>query len=273
MWVVLNSTEKYIALIFLTFSILVVVLKGVYQILAKERFAWRKLFNKVKPITEKERHFITAFLLPYQQFTHAERKQFLKRFAWFRSRKSFVFYGAIEEPEQIKAYVTASAILLTMGLRNYKYENSIRRIIIYPSAYYSKIAKRYHLGEYNPRFKTLVFAADELAHGFRIPNDNKNLGLHEAAHALMFEFDKMRGWEARKFRLGIRKFKGLFENPNFKKVLEGSTYFRPYSKTSFIEFFAVAVENFVESPSEFKTHYPGLFYLMTRIFNLGTSTK
>ncbi|GMN10897.1 hypothetical protein MTsPCn9_27910 [Croceitalea sp. MTPC9] len=183
----LTELEKQIAAIVLVVGLAFVFIKALYERFAHERFTLFNLFHPVKSINAKERHFISSFLVPYQTFTTAEKKRFLKRFAWFKSKKPFVFYGEVANKEEIKAYVSASAILMTLGLKNFRFENSISRIIIYPSQYYSNIGKRHHIGEYNPRMKILVFSAEDLRKGFKIPNDNKNLGLHEVAHALLFE--------------------------------------------------------------------------------------
>ena len=158
----------YLAYLVLFTFFALVFLKLIYEHLVQERFTFFNLFHPVKTINAKERYFIASFLVPFQTFTPADKKRFLKRFAWFKSKKRFVFYGDIANKEEIKAYVSASAILVTLGMMNFRFENSISTIIIYPSQYYSNIRKQHHIGEYNPRMKILVFSAEDLKHGFKI---------------------------------------------------------------------------------------------------------
>jgi Mlc titration factor MtfA (ptsG expression regulator) len=269
----INNLEAYVGVlvsvvfISLFVGLILVFLKIVYEYFTQERFTFFNLFHPVQSISAEERHFIASFLVPFQTFNSEQKRRFLKRFAWFNSKKQFVFYGDIQNREEIKAYVSASAILLTLGMRNFRFENSISRIIIYPSNYYSNINKRHHIGEYNPRLKTLVFSAEDLKHGFKIPNDNRNLGLHEVAHALLFEKRKKFTWEARKFKVGLTKLRGIFSSTDFHNRVDNSNALRDYAKTNFMEFFSVLVESFFENPIRLKRDFPELYFYLKRILN------
>ncbi|RPG33463.1 zinc-dependent peptidase [Flagellimonas sp.] len=263
-----SESDKEIAAIILVVGLFIVFSKAIYENALNERLTLYNLFHPVKKITARERLFILNFLKPFYDLTPLQRKEFLVRFAWFKSKKHFVFYGNIENKKEIKAYVAASAVLLTLGLRNYRFEKSIKRVIVYPSKYYSKISKNHHVGEYNPRLRTLVFSAESLKDGFEIPNDNINLGIHEVAHALMIETFKKNNFEAKRFQFGLAKVKELFDDESFSFRLSESSYFRDYGKTNFVEFFAVATENFVETPSQFKRDFPNLYEIVKRMLNL-----
>ncbi|MEO9511932.1 MAG: zinc-dependent peptidase [Flavobacteriaceae bacterium] len=264
----LSETERQIAALVLAVGLLYVFARVGYVYFFGERFTWYNIFHPVKRITAKERQFINEFLMPFREFNTEQKRTFLKRFAWFKSKKAFVFYGDITNAEEIKAYVSASAILLTMGMRDFRFERSISRIIVYPNTYYSRIGKNHHIGEFNPNLKILVFSAEDLEKGFQIPNDNRNLGIHEVAHSLMFETRNKSTWEARRFKVGLAQIKKMYNRPDFLKNLEKSTYFRSYAKTNFYEFFAVIMENFIESPTEFSRKFPDLYNLLRRMLNL-----
>lgn len=263
----LTPTQKEIAALVLAVGLLYVFARVGYQQFFGERFTLHNVFHPVKRITAKERQFISAFLIPFQQFNTEQKKVFLKRFSWFKSKKKFVFYNGITNEEQIKAYVSASAALLTLGMRDFRFEKAISRVIIYPNSYYSRIRKNHHIGEYNPNLKILVFSAEDLEKGFKIPNDNHNLGIHEVAHALMFETRNKSSWEARRFKVGIARIKKTYNRDVFQQKLAKSTYFRAYGKTNFYEFFAVIMENFIESPGEFSKKFPDLYDTLRRMLN------
>ncbi|WP_375325278.1 zinc-dependent peptidase [Flagellimonas sp. GZD32] len=267
----ISESEKEILAIILVVGLFFAFAKGIYENVLKEKLTLYNLFHPVKRITARERLFILNFLKPFHDLTPAQRKEFLRRFAWFKSKKHFVFYGNIQNKEDIKAYVSASAILLTLGLNDYRFEKSIRRVIIYPSKYYSRISRNHHVGEYNPRLRTLVFSAESLKDGFSIPNDNINLGIHEVAHALMIDTRKKQSFEAKRFKMGLLKMQEMYHSEEFINRLAATSYFRDYGKTNFVEFFAVVAESFIETPETFKRNFPKLFEMVRTMFNFDLS--
>ena len=269
----LSETEKQIAALVLAIGLIYVFVRVGYEYLLGERFTLYHVFHPVKRINSQERRFIKDFLVPYHQFNPEEKKDFLKRFAWFKSKKPFVFYGGIVNQEQIKAYVSASAALMTMGFKDYRFEHSVSRVIIYPDKYYSRIGRNHHIGEFNPNLKILVFSATDLERGFKIPNDNRNLGIHEIAHALMYETRRKTTWEARRFKVGLGQIKRIYEQKEFQEKLVQSNYFRAYGKTNFYEFFAVVMENFVETPKYMSKNYPDIFNTLSRMLNFNPSDQ
>ncbi len=264
----LSEADKDIAALILVEGLFFVLLKVVYERLMHEKFTLFNLLHPVAKITAVERHFISVFLEPYNRFTPEQKRLFLKRFAWFKSKKQFVFYGDIPNKKEIKAYVTASAVLLTMGMKRYQYHRSVNRIIVYPSKYYSRIHRRHHLGEYNPGLKILVFAADTLKEGFRIPNDRINLGIHEFSHALCYEMKQDGNWRTKRFRFGLKKLKDFLADDAQVKRLSGEAFFRNYGYANVYEFFAILTECFVESPNEFQTKYPNLYKTVQIMYNM-----
>lgn len=224
-------------------------------------------FVKLKPLSEEEKDFISENFPIYKELSSELKEKCNERIIWFRSKKHFVFYGDINRREELKLLLSATAIIMTLGLRQYRMMRSLIRIIIYPSPYYSRINRRHHLGEYNPNFKTIILSADNIWHGFKNLTDNRNLAMHEFAHALSFELMKTSAWQGRKFRVGLRRIKKLFEQEDFLVKLAASQYFREYGLTNLQEFFSVAVENYFETPAIFKNDFPVLFEELRTMLN------
>ncbi len=225
-------------------------------------------FVSIQPLTASEQAFISENFPVYQEFTSKQRSKCNERIVWFRSKKNFVFYGDISQKKELKLLLSATTVIMTLGLRQYRMMRSLRRIIIYPTQYYSRINKRYHLGEYNPNFKAIILSADKIWEGFSNRTDNRNLAMHEFAHALSFEMDKNRSWQGRKFRLGLRRISKLFSQEEFIVKLAASAYFRAYGLTNLQEFFSVAVENYFETPKIFKNDFPYLFSEIKLMLNM-----
>lgn len=239
----------------------------VYRTAIEIGFSQFNPFIKLKPLTKKEQDFLARNFIMYGRLPEAYRKKCNERIVWFRSKKSFLFYGAVAKTEELRLILSATAAFMLLGLKHYKMHRSLYRVIVYPSQYYSKVNRRYHLGEYNPKFRTLVLSADTIWEGFEIPDDNKNLAVHEFAHALSFEMLRKGSWEARRFRVGLRKIRGLFEKQSFRQKLVATQYFREYGMTNLQEFFSVAVENYFETPSIFHQDFPELFDVIQRMLN------
>jgi Mlc titration factor MtfA (ptsG expression regulator) len=51
-----------------------------------------------------------------------------------------------------------------------------------------------------------------------------------------------------------------------KSIKEGHSDINVYGTTNKAEFFAVAAEYFFEQPDRFRQHHPGLYTMMTKIF-------
>lgn len=225
-------------------------------------------FVKLKPLSIEEENFIADNFPIYKEFSTEQRTKCNERIIWFRSKKHFVFYGDIDRKEELKLLLSATTIIMTIGLRQYRMMRSLIRIIVYPTQYYSEINHQHHLGEYNPSFKTIILSADKIWEGFEELMDNRNLAMHEFAHALSFEMDKNNSWQGRKFRVGLRRIKKLFSQEDFLVKLAASEYFREYGLTNLQEFFSVAVENYFETPSVFKNDFPELFEELQKMLNM-----
>lgn len=224
-------------------------------------------FLRPSPLTSKEKHLLKSKIAAISFLKEDEKEKLFKRTAWFRSKKTFSFRGPVANKPEVELLVSATGVLVTLGMRHFKYIRSIHRIIIYPSDYYSVINKRHHLGEYNVGLKTLVFAEDSLRSGFEDSTDNINLAVHEFAHALYFETTGKNTWEAMRFQWGFKKLEKIHSDSKEMNRVEESGYFRDYGETNVFEFFSVLSENYMETPFEFKNEFSDLHDLVQKMLN------
>ncbi len=223
-------------------------------------------FVKLKRLTPQEKELIIKNFPAYNNFSSLQKQKFELRLIRFRSRKQFMFHGLVPQQEQMVLLICATAIMLTMGVKDYMI-SSIDRIIIYPTHYFSRINRQSHIGEYNPRLKTLVLSAEHFKAGFDSLDDNLNLGLHEFAHALSFNALAKRNREAQIFMLGLKKIQQLHLDVHFLEQLNNTAYFREYGMENIHEFFAVAVESYVETPADFQKVFPELYGIIGQMLN------
>lgn len=203
----------------------------------------------------------------YNRLNSKYKSHFRHRMATFLKRKNIEGKEGFEITEEVSLMVSATAIMLTFGFRNYIIEY-IKNIFVYPTQYYSKINNKYHKGEYNARFETLVLSWDNFIEGFRIENDKLNLGIHEFAHAIHYNSIKQEDINSILF---VDTFNELREelatNEKLKNKLVDSNFIRSYAWTNDSELLAVIVETFIETPKEFNRLFPEVYGSLKQMLN------
>lgn len=219
----------------------------------------RKLSLSQKEILEQEFVF-------YQKLSDKRKKYFEYRVASFIYKYHFNGMADIIITDQIKVLVASTAVMLTFGMRRYLID-AFETIEIYPKVYFSTITQEFHKGEFNPQLKTLGFSWEDFLQGFQLETDNVNLGLHEFAHAVHFHGLKSRDQSSIVFSDGYVNIQHYLVRPNVLKLLVASNYFRIYAYTNQIEFLAVVLEHFFETPQAFKKEFPELFEKVRLMIN------
>jgi MtfA peptidase len=223
------------------------------------------LRSKVLPVPQIYRDILQKYFPFYRQLDDLNKNKFVQKVCNFIYGKRFIPRNIDQITVEARVLIAATAVQLTFGLADV-YLQHFNKILVYPNDYYSSITKKYHKGEVNPRFGIIVISWQSFVEGFVSPNDAVNLGLHEMAHALRLE-NLIRS-EDYKFFDGelIAKFDEhagvLCRSTNWS-----DTFFRPYACANEHEFFAVAVENFFERPSEFKNALPDLYAILSKLLN------
>lgn len=194
----------------------------------------------------------------YQKLSPRLKRYFEHRTATFMG--NYPFYGKenLVVTNQMRVLISATAVMLTFGMRKYWFD-VIDKIIIYPNIYYSSFTKEYHKGEFNPRMKAIVFSWKHFLEGYEISNDNLNLGLHEFGHVLHYQGLTNTDTSATIFSVTYDEIMQQIKHPkNYKRLIE-SNYFRIYAYTNEFEFIAVILEHFFETPEQFQAEFPQLF--------------
>ncbi|BAO76172.1 hypothetical protein WPG_1942 [Winogradskyella sp. PG-2] len=241
-------------------------------------------FEQQYALKYKKPFFLNAIILPnklpdrqlnllktkfpfYDRLNQKEQSVFLHRVGGFINSKAFVGREGVEVTDEMKTLISSTAVMLTFGFRNYLID-IIETIIIYPKAYYSQINETYHKGEINPHLKTIVFSWEDFKHGYKIGDDNLNLGIHEFGHAIHLNAFRNDDVSSLIFNQGFEDLTTYLQNHEaVRKDLIASKYFRTYAYTNHFEFFAVLLENFIETPLEFKSQFPDLYNYIKLMLN------
>ena len=157
-----------------------------------ERFYY-KIFNKSlfihfypfkKKLSDKDRQFISTHFKFYRTLSAKRKTYFEHRLVQFVKTKEFIGRDGFIVTPDVELLLGATAVMLTFGMK-YFYIKILERIIIYPGEFYSTVSDDYHKGEFNPKLNAIVFSWKDFLQGFKIENDNLNLGIHEFTHAIL----------------------------------------------------------------------------------------
>lgn len=210
----------------------------------------------------------------FKNLDKKHQKKFVYRTKKFLEDKEWrPFYDfKIEKRHQI--LISATAVQLTFGLNNYKLSN-LRRILVAPSQFYSRIFDR------DVKGLTMTFAVylswADFEDGIKNETDSLNLGLHEFAHSfdLLHQLNKINSHEeefiSNEELLWIKTSNIVFER--MKNDEEYVGFLREYGLTNKNEFFSVLVETFFERPDLIKEREPILFFALAKLLNQNPLNK
>ena len=203
----------------------------------------------------------------YNKLSSKNQRIFNHRISVFMDDKNFIARDGLTINEEIKVLISATAVMLTFGFKNYKLP-IIKTILVYPESFYSKQNKQFHKGEMNPKLGVIALSWKDFKHGFDVDNDNLNLGIHEFGHAIHFNSYKNNDVSALIFRDGFKDLKSyLKSNEAKRRELIQTKYFREYAYSNEFEFVAVLIECFFETPIEFKTSFPRIYNYVKLMLN------
>lgn len=244
-------------------------------LLVTSEYVYGKIFHKPffvhfyvfpKKLNEDQQLIINDNFQFYRNLSSKRKKYFQHRVVHFI--ETYDFYGRekLEITEEMKILIASTSTMLTFGMRNPRYK-VFDKIILYPDIYFSEQNETYHKGEFNPKLKALVFSWKHFKNGLEVSNDNLNLGLHEFSHTLHFQSIKAKTISANIYVKNFQKLKMQLVDDELKEKIIYSQYFRRYAFTNEVEFIAVILENFFETPEVFKSEFPELYIHVKRMIN------
>ena len=214
--------------------------------------------------------FVIGSLFSYFNDLPADQKlRFVKRVYQFRQQKKFHYIG-LENNEDTAILVSASAIQVTFGLKNYTL-SYFKDIYILADAYHMDNDEELYIGHVAP--DGIYLSWRHFLHGYSQKNDNINVAVHEMAHALLYNnFFAQYGIDSH-FRLNYEKFSNSTGPILADVITKRRSYLRSYAFSNLHEFWAVSAEAFFENPRGLKENMPDLYEAMCRVLNQDPMTK
>jgi MtfA peptidase len=234
-------------------------LQNVYEVTGR---AAAPIRSAVLPFPSPYKEILEKYFPYYNQLSNRQQHIFEQKLLYFILSKKFIPRQFERVTDEMKVMIGACAVQLTFGLPRI-YLQHFDKILIYPDDYYSSITKRFHKGEVNPAFGVIVLSWKSFVDGYIYPTDSVNLGLHEMAHALRLE-NIIHNDEYEFFDDDlVAQFDAFAEQ--LCTLPSEDTFLRAYACANPHEFFAVAVENFFERPSDFQSALPELYSILAKL--------
>ena len=234
---------------------------------------FKHLYFRKHKLTEDQIYILETEFKFYQELNTKKKRFFQHRIAKFLKFHKFKGRSGVYIDDQKKILISATAIMLTFGYRDYML-NSLDKFLIYPGVFHSILNKAKHKGEFNPGYKAIILSWEDFLQGYRIDNDNFNLGIHEIVHAMHFDFIRPNNnsISALIFMKQYDKLKRFLNtNPSYRDNLIASKYLRRYAFTNNFEFIAVLIESFIETPLELRTQFPEMYTYVKKMLNFNFS--
>lgn len=215
------------------------------------------IFNSYAPVIKS--------VIPYfGELTIADQWRFVRRTHQFQQLKKFHYVGLKEDPV-IPVLVSASATQVTFGLKNYLLPH-FTDIYITGEAYQMESDEELYVGHVAP--DGIYLSWKHFLFGYADRYDNINVGIHEMAHALLYNnYFAQYGQNDPHFRFNYEKFSKSTGPILADVITHRRSYLRSYAFSNMHEFWAVSVEAFFEGPAELKKNMPALYQAICHVLN------
>ena len=233
---------------------------------------YRRNKIKAKPFKKQWRKIIQKRMPYFKQMPADLQLQLKQHIQVFLAEKKFIGCNGVKITDEIQITIAAQACLLLLN-RKTDYYPKLNTILVYPRAFIKEqqslnvdgvqqIRKMALAGE-SWGFGKVILSWQDTLDGAKIPNDGRNVVIHEFAHQLDQENGKANGApildKEQTYQCWSDVFSLQFEKLQRQAKAGKPSLFDYYGATDPAEFFAVASEVFFEQAHQFQSEFPMLY--------------
>jgi Mlc titration factor MtfA (ptsG expression regulator) len=173
----------------------------------------------------------------------------------------------MQPEEYIPVLISGAAVQLTFGLKKFLI-GFFPVINIIQKAYSVSGDDKILEGHVRVDNQSINISWDNFIADYKDYTDSENVGLHEMAHAISYDF--LYGYQENRNAAFNTRFKEYVQEaaPVFKELRQGKIdLLDDYGSLNVEEFWAVSIETFFENPQEFKAKMPGFYAAMSKVLN------
>jgi len=231
---------------------------------------------------KKEWRKIIQQRMPYFRKMPADLQLQLKQHIQvFLAEKNFIGCNGVKITDEIRVTVAAQACLLLLN-RKTDFYPKLQTILVYPRAFI-KEQQNTHAGgvQFTQKMALageswdlgkVVLSWQDTLDGAKIPDDGRNVVIHEFAHQLDQENGKANGApildKEQSYQSWSEVFSAQFEQLKMQAQTGTPSLFDYYGATNPAEFFAVASEVFFEQAHQLDNEYPMLYRQLKQYYQV-----
>lgn len=220
--------------------------------------------------------------MPYFRKMPTELQLQLKRnIQVFLAEKNFIGCNGVKITDEIKITIAAQACLLLLN-RKTNFYPKLHTILVYPRAFVKEQQSMHTNGVLHTQktalageswdFGKVVLSWQDALDGAKIPDDGRNVVIHEFAHQLDQENGKANGApilaEGQNYKCWSDVFLLQYEHLKMQAKAGEPSLFDYYGATDPAEFFAVASEVFFEQSEQFYNEFPVLYQQLKQYYQV-----
>jgi len=239
--------------------------------------------NKIRqrPFKKSWRKIIQQRMPYFRQMPADLQLQLKQHIQVFLAEKEFVGCNGVKITDEIRITVAAQACLLLLN-RKTDYYPKLKTILVYPRAFIKQQqnihadgvqhSKAIALAGESWEFGKVVLSWQDTLDGAEIPDDGRNVVIHEFAHQLDQENGKANGAPILDKRQNYQSWSAVFSKQFEQLKMQAKngipSLFDYYGATNPAEFFAVSSEVFFEQSQQFSQHYPSLYQQLKQYYQV-----
>ncbi len=242
---------------------------------------WRRARVRRQPFPAEWRDILRR-RVPYVRSLPADLQlQLKKRMQVFLAEKPIIGCAGLAVTDEMRVTIAAQACLLILNRRGDAYA-TLRQVLVYPGAFVVDKVRTDGVGVAHERRHALageswstgqvILSWEDTLEGARVPDDGRNVVIHEFAHQLDQANGPANGAPHLPTRAQRERWSAVFsaEFEALQRRVEAGepTLLDAYGAVDPAEFFAVASEAFFEQPRRLAHEHAALFREMSLLYRV-----
>jgi MtfA peptidase len=216
-------------------------------------------------LSPRSEQFLSETYRHYQRLPLTLQGSFSRAAHAFLSDRPITGIGT-DVTDELRVLVAASAVTLSFRWSGYKWRQ-LPEVLLYPDNF----DREYQFGGAEragtvDNWGTVVLSVPALVHSFQHPDDCYHVGLHEFAHVLDLGRSRPNGIPPGLSMAQMRRWVEI-QRTEMEELRMGRSILEPYGMSNDVEFFAVSVEAFFQTPIEMRVRHQSLYSFLSEYFD------
>jgi Mlc titration factor MtfA (ptsG expression regulator) len=231
---------------------------------------WKQPARQPRPLPVRWQRFLKKSHRHYQRLPPELRMTFDQAAQTFVAEKRITGIE-MKVTETLKILVAASAVTLSFRWPGYKWHQLVE-VLLYPDNF----DEDYSFGGTEmagmvDHWGTVILSVPALRYSFKNAEDSYHVGFHEFAHVLDLEGSRTDGIPPGLNAAQSHRWVEI-QRTEMERLRLDRSILNPHGMISEVEFFAVSVQTFFQTPLAIRAHHPELYAFLRGYFDQDPAT-